>query len=78
MTALLEPGDVLFGYTDGVTEARSAGDVLFTRERLEKAIERSRRRSAEELLEDIKTDLFQFTDQAPQNDDITMFAVLKN
>ena len=34
-TARLEPGEVLFGYTDGVTEARSASDALFTRDRLE-------------------------------------------
>jgi serine phosphatase RsbU (regulator of sigma subunit) len=77
MKARLEPGDILLGYTDGVTEAQSSNDELFTRRRLEQVIERSERSSAAELLEDIKTELFRFTDQAPQNDDITMFAVLK-
>jgi len=70
----LEPGDILIGYTDGVTEARSPEDELFTRNRLRSLIEQPFN-SANELLERIKTNLFSFIDIAPRGDDVTMLAV---
>lgn len=72
--AQLEPGDILIGYTDGVTEALSPHEELFTRERFRALIERQAL-SATELIERIKIDLFQHIDHAPQFDDITMIAV---
>ena len=70
----MEPGDILIGYTDGVTEARSPADELFTRSRLLSLIEQPIN-SASELLELIKNNLFTFIDQAPISDDVTMLAV---
>ena len=70
----LEPGDILVGYTDGVTEARSPEDELFTRNRLRSIIEQPIN-SATELLERIKNNLFSFIDIAPRGDDVTMLAV---
>jgi sigma-B regulation protein RsbU (phosphoserine phosphatase) len=70
----LEPGDILIGYTDGVTEARSPQDELFTRNRLRSLIEQPFS-SATELLERIKNNLFSFIDIAPRGDDVTMLAV---
>ena len=70
----LEPGDILIGYTDGVTEARSPGDEPFTRNRLRSLIEQPFN-SASDLLEGIKTSLFSFIDIAPRGDDVTMLAV---
>jgi len=70
----MEPGDMLIGYTDGVTEARSPEDVPFTRNRLRSLIEQPFA-SASEMLENIKTNLFTFIDIAPRNDDVTMLAV---
>jgi sigma-B regulation protein RsbU (phosphoserine phosphatase) len=70
----LEPGDILIGYTDGVTEARSPSDELFTRERLQSLLEEPAF-SASDLLENIKIDLFTYTDTEPNSDDITMLAV---
>ena len=70
----LEPGDVLVGYTDGVTEARSPADELFTRSRLLSLFEQPSP-TASELLERIKTTLFKFIDVAPRNDDVTMLAI---
>ncbi len=69
-----EPGDILVGYTDGVTEARSPQDELFTRNRLRSIIEQPFY-SATELLERIKNNLFSFIDIAPRGDDVTMLAV---
>jgi len=70
----LEPGDILLGYTDGVSEARSPVDELFTRKRLEGLLEQPAC-SASDLLERIKTNLFVHVDNAQQFDDITMIAV---
>jgi serine phosphatase RsbU (regulator of sigma subunit) len=69
-----ELGDMLIGYTDGVTEARSPEDEIFTRNRLKSLIEQPFN-SASEMLEGIKTSLFSFIDIAPRGDDVTMLAV---
>jgi len=69
-----DQGDVLIGYTDGVTEARSPEDELFTRNRLKSLVEQPFN-SASELLDRIKTNLFSFIDIAPRGDDVTMLAV---
>jgi serine phosphatase RsbU (regulator of sigma subunit) len=70
----LEPGDLLVGYTDGVTEARSPQDELYTRDRLQSLLTQPLK-SATETLERIKTNLFAFIDIAPRSDDVTMLAV---
>jgi sigma-B regulation protein RsbU (phosphoserine phosphatase) len=70
----LEPGDILIGYTDGVTEALSPSQTLYSKEKFRALLE-IRASSATELIERIQTDLFQHIDNAPQFDDITMIAV---
>ena len=70
----LEPGDLLVGYTDGVTEARSPEDEFYTRDRLQSLLTQPFK-SASETLERIKTNLFAFIDTAPRSDDVTMLAV---
>ncbi|MEB3311674.1 MAG: GAF domain-containing SpoIIE family protein phosphatase [Snowella sp.] len=69
-----EPGDVLIGYTDGVTEGKNPEGHLFTKERLLALLEEPAM-SANELIERIKTHLFQYIADAPQFDDITMIAL---
>jgi len=70
----LEYGDILIAYTDGVTEALSPQNILFTKERFFTLIG-APVASASELIERIKTHLFRHIDNAPQFDDITMLAV---
>jgi len=70
----MEPGDMLIGYTDGVTEARSPADEVFTRSRLRSLIEQPFT-TASEMLERVRASLFTFIDIAPRNDDVTMLAV---
>ncbi len=70
----LEPGDILIGYTDGVTEALSPSETLYSKEKLRALLELPAS-SATELIERIQTDLFLHIDNAPQSDDITMIAV---
>ncbi|MEA5619028.1 SpoIIE family protein phosphatase [Cronbergia sp. UHCC 0137] len=70
----MEPGDILLGYTDGVTEGKNPDGKLFTDKRLRSLLEQPYN-SAEELLNNIKTHLFDFIADAPQFDDVTMLAV---
>lgn len=70
----LEPGDILFLYTDGVTEATNAEKELFGEERLLNAINSKDYSSMQELCDFIKSEVETFVAGAPQFDDITMVA----
>ena len=70
----LEPGDILIGFTDGVTEALSPSGEFFGKQRLRSILQQPSG-SASELLERIKSTLFAYTENAPQIDDITLLAV---
>jgi sigma-B regulation protein RsbU (phosphoserine phosphatase) len=69
-----DPGDILIGYTDGVTEAMSPQEKLFGKKRVLALLEKPAA-TASELIEQIKQELFDHIDNAPQFDDITMLAV---
>ncbi len=71
----LETGDILFTYTDGVTEALSKTNKFYKRYRLEKVINKGINGSSKIFLESIETDLFNFIGDASQSDDITMLAI---
>ena len=70
----IEPGDIVLGYTDGVTEALSPDNRLFTKERFFALLEKPTS-TATDLIQHIKTGLFGHIGDAPQFDDITMIAV---
>jgi len=72
---LLQPGDTILLYTDGVTEAMNSGGELFEESRLVGSLERMNGSPLQEMLEGINTDLMRFADGAPQADDITMMAL---
>jgi serine phosphatase RsbU (regulator of sigma subunit) len=68
------PGELLMGYTDGVIDARSPDDEMFTRQRLRDLLIQPAATAAD-LLEEIKETLFRFIGKAPRLDDVTMIAV---
>ena len=70
----LEPGDTVFVYTDGVTEATDIHDELFGEERLTNALNINPGASPEELLPTVRAAIDTFVGEAPQFDDITMMA----
>jgi sigma-B regulation protein RsbU (phosphoserine phosphatase) len=70
----IDPGDILIGYTDGVTEAMSPRENLFGKKRFLSLLEKQST-TASELIEQIRLELFNHIDNAPQFDDITMIAV---
>lgn len=70
----LEPGDILFAYTDGVTDARSPSGAFFTEQRLFDVVAAGAP-SAQALVDDIEARLKAHIADAPQFDDITMVAL---
>ena len=68
----IAPGDRLFLYTDGVTEATDPQNQLYGEERLSAFMNGHFSENAEEILHDLKTDIYAFQGEAPQFDDITM------
>jgi sigma-B regulation protein RsbU (phosphoserine phosphatase) len=70
----LQPGEILFSFTDGVTDARSTGEKRFTRKRLISLLSEPVA-TVFELMQRIGTELFAHIGMAPQADDITMLAL---
>jgi serine phosphatase RsbU (regulator of sigma subunit) len=68
----LGPGDLLFIFTDGVTEAENESEEMYSDERLEKLLLDKRELSADDLAETIHSDIRGFVQDAPSSDDITM------
>lgn len=74
----LEPGDVLVAYTDGLTEASTAGGDLFGEERLCALIQRHGAAGVSALEGAILDALDEFTAGAEQADDITWVLVQRS
>ena len=70
----LEPGDILVGCTDGVTEAHSPSGELFTRKRLLSLLQEPAS-SASAILERVRANLFAHIGDTKLSDDITMIAL---
>lgn len=71
----LARGDVIYLYTDGVTEATNSDNELYGEERLLNALNSRDFGSMQELCEFIKSEVDAFVGDAPQFDDITMVAL---
>ncbi|MDR2966234.1 MAG: SpoIIE family protein phosphatase [Treponema sp.] len=71
----LNKNDILFLYTDGVTEAFNNKGELFTDARLLKTVNKCANADLKDFLHDIKKDIDAFANGAEQADDITMLAL---
>jgi sigma-B regulation protein RsbU (phosphoserine phosphatase) len=71
----LAPGDTLYLYTDGVTEALNGNNELFSNPRLLEAADKYSKHPLQTLLVGIKAEIDAFADGAEQADDITMLAL---
>jgi sigma-B regulation protein RsbU (phosphoserine phosphatase) len=67
----LEPGDKIFQYTDGVTEATNINNELYGMDRLGKILNEAKNGTPQEILPAVKADIDEFVGAAPQFDDIT-------
>ena len=72
----LYPGDILFLYTDGVTEAENTDGKLFSQVKLEEMILSSASMNLEirDLVTDLRSKIKEFAGKAERSDDITMLA----
>lgn len=71
----LAPGDIIYLYTDGVTEATNVQGELYGEERLLTVLNSDYFESTEEVCKLVKGDVDAFVGDAPQFDDITMVAL---
>ncbi|MBR1669992.1 MAG: PP2C family protein-serine/threonine phosphatase [Butyrivibrio sp.] len=74
----IHPGDSLFVYTDGVTEATNAHNELFGEQRLLEALNKDNMAHPRDLLKNVKEGIDTFVGDAPQFDDITMLCLKWN
>ena len=71
----LAPGDAIYLYTDGVTEATNLNEELYGEERLQKVLDIYKDATPETICAEVKIDVDKFVGEAPQFDDITMLAI---
>ena len=71
----LDPGDKIFQYTDGVTEATNVNNELYGMERLGAILNKAKAGTPHEILPAVKDDIDRFVGEADQFDDITMLCL---
>ncbi len=72
---LMEPGDAVFVYTDGVPEARNEKNEFYGMERLEEALNIEASAAPKKILENVLKANEQFVGGADQSDDLTMLCI---
>lgn len=74
----LEPGDMIYLYTDGVTEAVNTSEELYGEERLLGVLNGNADASVQTICEEVKVNVDAFAGEALQFDDITMVCLKYN
>lgn len=74
----LDPGDTIYLYTDGVTEAENEEHKLYGEERLRNTLLTATDKTPKEICEIVQNDVIEFAGDAPQSDDITMVSFKMN
>ncbi|HVR44622.1 MAG TPA: GAF domain-containing SpoIIE family protein phosphatase [Thermoanaerobaculia bacterium] len=72
---LLDPGDTICLYTDGLSEARNADEELFSVERLREVLERNRGEHPDRIVAEMVAAVEGFAGAEPQSDDITAMCI---
>jgi sigma-B regulation protein RsbU (phosphoserine phosphatase) len=72
---LLQKGETIFLYTDGVTEAKNPDDQLFSDARLQQMLTRLQEKDTTDIIQSIRSEIEIFSAGTPQYDDITMLAL---
>jgi len=71
----LAVGEMIYLFTDGVSEAMNAAGEMFSEDRLEMALGRSIGRSSAEIVAAVHSELRDFVGTAEASDDVTMLAL---
>jgi len=75
-TTVLSPGDLIFVFSDGVTEA-DCGTELFGEHRTEQLVIDARRKESRQIVSRLMDNINMFMGEAPRSDDITILTVKK-
>ncbi len=75
-TLQLEPGEMLFLYTDGVTEAMNPQKKLFSEKRLQQFLTDAQDLGVLSMIHSLRGEVSRFAQNEPQSDDITMLALM--
>lgn len=71
----LKPGDVLYLYTDGISEATNAKDEEFSVERLESVLRENAAKDVRAITTGTLSAVATFVGDAPQSDDLTLLCI---
>ena len=74
-TITMKPGDVIFLYTDGVTEAMNPQKQLFSESRLKETLHKLHEKDIKDLIHGLRDEIYSFAQGESQSDDITMMAL---
>jgi serine phosphatase RsbU (regulator of sigma subunit) len=75
--SIMRPGDLLFLYTDGVTEAEDAAGEMFDHDRLTDYLQAARGAPVTQLIGDLVNTIQSFTGHTEFDDDLTVMALRK-
>ncbi|HPO56161.1 MAG TPA: SpoIIE family protein phosphatase [Ignavibacteriaceae bacterium] len=71
----LEPGESIFMFTDGVTEAFNAADDLYSEERLVELLKQLCGKDLKDVVDAVNKDVEFYSTGVPQSDDITILSI---
>ena len=71
----MQRGDIIFLYTDGVTEAMNEAEELYSEERLQATLNKQTPKDVKEILAAVRQDVNTYVGDAEQSDDITMLGL---
>ncbi len=77
-TIVLNPGDGVLFYTDGVTEAFNDAEEMFGEKRLRETVQRLRRQPAADVVQNIHDAVTAFANPCPQSDDFTLLMLRRD
>ena len=74
-TLILEKGDTIFLYTDGVSEAFDTKDQQYSIKKISEMLEKQSNHHPMEIIHNIVDDVKTFSHGAEQSDDISLLAI---
>ena len=77
-TITMNPGDALFLYTDGVTEANNDYNGFYGDSRLKDILNKHKNDDLEKIITSVENDIDEFCNHNDPFDDSTMFIIKRN
>lgn len=74
----MKPGEKLFLYTDGITEAFNSEEEAYGEEKLENFLQQRINLPIENIIKELQIEVNSFVNGAPQSDDITLLSLVYN